>query len=88
MFFSGCDALLGGFTLCFMYLYIAGEGPEFIGEPLIREESSEMDVSEDGCPDDGGDQRLTEEEKEKSTSTDQQTQESEVSLIRGLLLTV
>ncbi|KAL3993025.1 hepatoma-derived growth factor [Sarotherodon galilaeus] len=57
----------------------AGEGPEFIGEPLIREESSEMDVSEDGSPDDGGDQRLTEEEKEKekSTSTDQQTQESE-----------
>lgn len=47
-----------------------------------------MDVSEDGCPDDGGNQRLTEEEKEKSTSTDQQTQESEVSLIRGLLLTV
>lgn len=71
-----------------MYLYIAGEGPEFIGEPLIREESSEMDVSEDGSPDDGGDQRLTEEEKEKSMSTDQQTQESEVSLIRGLLLTV
>lgn len=86
MFFSACDALLGGFTLCCMYLYIAGEGPEFIGEPLIREESSEMDVSEDGSPDDGGDQRLT--EKEKSTSTDQQTQESEVSLIRGLLLTV
>lgn len=80
--------LLGGFTLCCMYLYIAGEGPEFIGEPLIREESSEMDVSEDGSPDDGGEQRLTEEEKEKSMSTDQQTQESEVSLIRGLLLTV
>lgn len=70
------------------YAYTAGEGPEFTGEHLIREESSEVDVSDDGNPDDAANQRLTEEEKEKSTSTDQETQESEVSLIRGLLPTV
>ncbi|KAM6950678.1 cGMP-inhibited 3',5'-cyclic phosphodiesterase 3B isoform 3-T3 [Lycodopsis pacificus] len=48
----------------------AGEGLDFTGEPLIREESVEADVSGDGRPDAAG------EEKEKSSSTDQQTQES------------
>lgn len=69
----------------FMCVYTAAEGIEFTGEPLIREESTEMDPSGDGRPDAGGTQGLAEEEKEKSRSTDQQTQESEVGLIRGHL---
>ena len=56
----------------------AGEGLDFAGEPLIREESVEADVSGDGSPDAAGNQGQAEEEKEKSSSTDQQTQESEV----------
>ncbi|XP_076011952.1 cGMP-inhibited 3',5'-cyclic phosphodiesterase 3B [Genypterus blacodes] len=53
----------------------AAEGLEFTGEPLIREESVEADVSGERRPDAGGQQ--AEEEEEKSSSTDQQTQESE-----------
>lgn len=59
-------------------VYAAGEGLEYTGEPLIREESVEADLSGDGRPDDAGSQGQAEEEKEKSPSTDQQTQESEV----------
>lgn len=59
-------------------MYAGGEGLEFTGEPLIREESVVVGVSGDGRPDVAGDQRQVEEEKEKSPSTDQQTQESEV----------
>uniref|UniRef100_A0A8C4NPZ8 Phosphodiesterase n=1 Tax=Dicentrarchus labrax TaxID=13489 RepID=A0A8C4NPZ8_DICLA len=56
----------------------AGEGLEYAGEPLIREESLEVDVSGNGRPDVAGNQGQEEEkEKEKSPSTDQQTQESE-----------
>ncbi|XP_029984662.1 cGMP-inhibited 3',5'-cyclic phosphodiesterase B isoform X1 [Sphaeramia orbicularis] len=55
----------------------AGEGLDFTGEPLIREESVEADGSADGRPDVAGSSGLTEEEKEKSLSTDQQTQETE-----------
>ncbi|XP_049453078.1 cGMP-inhibited 3',5'-cyclic phosphodiesterase B isoform X1 [Epinephelus fuscoguttatus] len=55
----------------------AGEALEFTGEPLIREESVEVDVSGDGRPDVAGNQVQAEEEKEKKSSTDQQTQESE-----------
>ncbi|KAE8297004.1 cGMP-inhibited 3',5'-cyclic phosphodiesterase B [Larimichthys crocea] len=55
----------------------AGEGLEYGGEPLIREESVEVDVSGDGRPDVAGNQGQAEKEKEKSPSTDQQTQESE-----------
>ncbi|XP_030269657.1 cGMP-inhibited 3',5'-cyclic phosphodiesterase B isoform X3 [Sparus aurata] len=56
----------------------AGEGLEYTGEPLIREESVEVDVSEDRRPDAAGNQGQTEEEeKEKSPGTDQQTRESE-----------
>lgn len=69
-------------------VYAAGEGLDFTGEPLIREESVEVDVSEDGRPDVAGNQGQVEEEKEKSPSTDQQTQESEVCLIRDLLVTI
>uniref|UniRef100_A0A8C4H7J6 Phosphodiesterase n=1 Tax=Dicentrarchus labrax TaxID=13489 RepID=A0A8C4H7J6_DICLA len=55
-----------------------GEGLEYAGEPLIREESLEVDVSGNGRPDVAGNQGQEEEkEKEKSPSTDQQTQESE-----------
>ncbi|XP_072236738.1 cGMP-inhibited 3',5'-cyclic phosphodiesterase 3B [Leuresthes tenuis] len=54
-----------------------GEGPDFTGEPLIREESPEVDASGDGRPDARVDQGLAAEETEKSTSTDQQTQKSE-----------
>ncbi|XP_063736796.1 cGMP-inhibited 3',5'-cyclic phosphodiesterase 3B isoform X1 [Eleginops maclovinus] len=53
----------------------AGEGLDFTGESLIREESVEVDVSGDGSPDGAGNTGQTEEEKEKST--DHQTQESE-----------
>lgn len=62
-------------------MYAAGEGLEYQGEPLIREESVELDVSADGRPDVAGNQGQVEEEKENSPSTDQQTQESEVCLI-------
>ncbi|KAM6943242.1 cGMP-inhibited 3',5'-cyclic phosphodiesterase 3B [Xenentodon cancila] len=44
----------------------AGEGLEFPGESSIREESTELDVSEEGRPDAGGDQGLSEEEEKKS----------------------
>ncbi|KAM7406078.1 hypothetical protein PAMP_000480 [Pampus punctatissimus] len=53
----------------------AGEGLEFPGEPLIREESVEVDLS--GESDIAGNQGQAEEEKEKSPWTDQQTQELE-----------
>lgn len=62
-------------------MYAAGEGLEYQGEPLIREESVELDVSADGRPDVAGNQGQAEEEKENSPSTEQQTQESEVCLI-------
>lgn len=62
-------------------MYAAGEGLEYQGEPLIREESVELDVSADGRPDAAGNQGQAEEEKENSPSTEQQTQESEVCLI-------
>lgn len=52
----------------------AAEGLDFTGEPLIREESLEGDASVDVAEN----QRPAEEEKEKSCSTDQRTQESEV----------
>ncbi|XP_029932891.1 cGMP-inhibited 3',5'-cyclic phosphodiesterase B isoform X1 [Myripristis murdjan] len=54
-----------------------GEGLEFMGEPLIREESVEVDVSGERRPDVTGNQGQAEEEEEKSPSPDQQTQESE-----------
>ncbi|KAF7666067.1 hypothetical protein LDENG_00121210 [Lucifuga dentata] len=50
----------------------AAEGLEFTGEPLIREESVEVDVSGERRPDIGGKQA---EQEEKSSA--QQTQESE-----------
>ncbi|XP_035484094.2 cGMP-inhibited 3',5'-cyclic phosphodiesterase B [Scophthalmus maximus] len=53
-----------------------GEGLEFAGEPLIREESLEVDMSGDGRSDVAGNQGQAE-EKERRPSTDQQTQESE-----------
>lgn len=62
-------------------MYAAGEGLEYQGEPLIREESVELDVSADERPDVAGNQGQAEEEKENSLSTNQQTQESEVCLI-------
>ncbi|KAM7015752.1 cGMP-inhibited 3',5'-cyclic phosphodiesterase 3B [Tautogolabrus adspersus] len=55
----------------------AGEGLEFTGEPLIREESVEADMSVDGTPDAAGNQGQAKEEQEKSPSKEQQTQESE-----------
>lgn len=65
----------------------AGEGLlEFTGEPLIREESVEVDLS--GDSDIAGNQGQAEEEKEKSPRTDQQTQELEVHLIREFQLTI
>lgn len=72
--------------LCFVDA--AGEGLDFTGEPLIREESVEGDVSGDGRPDIACNQGQAEQEKEKSSSTDQQTQESEVGLIRGFRVTI
>ncbi|XP_034737344.1 cGMP-inhibited 3',5'-cyclic phosphodiesterase B [Etheostoma cragini] len=50
---------------------------EFPGEPLIREESVEADLSGDGRLGVAGNQGQAEEEMLKSSSTDQQTQESE-----------
>ena len=58
-----------------------GEGLEFQGEPLIREESVELDVSADGKPDVSGNQGQAEEKTESGPSTEQQTQESEVGLM-------
>ncbi|XP_034535964.1 cGMP-inhibited 3',5'-cyclic phosphodiesterase B isoform X2 [Notolabrus celidotus] len=55
----------------------SGEGLDFTGEPLIREESVEVDTSGDGTSDATGNQGQAEEEQEKSQSTAQQTQESE-----------
>ncbi|XP_029932892.1 cGMP-inhibited 3',5'-cyclic phosphodiesterase B isoform X2 [Myripristis murdjan] len=55
----------------------SSEGLEFMGEPLIREESVEVDVSGERRPDVTGNQGQAEEEEEKSPSPDQQTQESE-----------
>lgn len=52
----------------------AGEGLDFPGEPLIREESVEVDLS--GESDVPGNEGQTGEEK--SSSTDQQNQESGV----------
>jgi len=69
-----------------MCLYTGGEGPDFTGGPLIREESPEVEASGDGRPDARVDQGLAAEETEKSTSTDQQTQKSEVCLIREIQL--
>lgn len=57
-------------------MYAAAE--EFPGEPLIREESVEADASGDGSPGVAENQGQAEEEMQKSSSTDQQTQESEV----------
>lgn len=73
------------YTLCAL-VYAAGEGLEYGGEPLIREESVEVDVSGDWRPEVAGSQGQAEEEKEKSPSTDQQIQESEVCLVRGPIL--
>lgn len=53
---------------------VAGEALEFTGEPLIREESMEVDLSAES--DIAGNQGQAEEEN-KSPRTDQQTQESE-----------
>lgn len=69
-------------------VFPAGEGLEFMGEPLIREESVEVDVSGERRPDVTGNQGQAEEEEEKSPSPDQQTQESEVCLTTGLRLTI
>lgn len=62
-------------------MYAASEGLEYQGEPLIREESVELDLSADGRPAVAGNQGQAEEEKENSPSTEQQIQESEVCLI-------
>lgn len=51
---------------------------EFGGEPLIREESLEVDMTEEGSLDFSGNQGQAEEEQERNPSTEQQTQESEV----------
>ncbi len=66
-------------------VYAAGEGLEYAGEPLIREESVEADVSGDGRADVAGNAGQEEEEKEKNPSTEQQTQESEVCSLRRFL---
>lgn len=59
--------------------FAAGEGLEYSGEPLIREESVEVEPSADGRSDTAGTTvQEEEEEKEKSPSPDQQSQESEV----------
>ncbi|XP_071371930.1 cGMP-inhibited 3',5'-cyclic phosphodiesterase 3B isoform X1 [Centroberyx affinis] len=55
----------------------AGEGLDFMGEPLIREESVEVEVSGERRPDVAGSQGQAEEEEDKSPGKDQQTQESE-----------
>ncbi|TNN86637.1 cGMP-inhibited 3',5'-cyclic phosphodiesterase B [Liparis tanakae] len=55
----------------------AGEALDFTGEPLIREESVEVDVSEDGGPDVAGNQRQDEKKKKKKSSSTDQTRQSE-----------
>lgn len=75
----GC-VLVAFYSTC--SVYTAGEGLEFTGEPLIREESLEVDTSGDGRPDVAGNQVQDEQEKDKNPCTDQQTQESEVRLTR------
>ncbi|KAM4630878.1 cGMP-inhibited 3',5'-cyclic phosphodiesterase 3B [Polymixia lowei] len=56
----------------------SGEGLEFMGEPLIREESMEAEGSGESRPDVAGNQGQAEEElEEKSPSTELQTQDSE-----------
>lgn len=63
-------------------MYEAGEGLDFQGEPLIREESMEMEAAADRRQDAAGDLVQTEEEEEEEgPSTEQQTQEAEVCLI-------
>lgn len=61
-------------------LHEAGEGMDFQGEPLIREESVEAEASADGRQDAAGKlvQTEEEEEEEESPSTEQQIQEAEV----------
>lgn len=59
-------------------MHEAGEGLDFQGEPLIREESTEMEAAADRRQDVAGDLVQTEEE---GPSTEQQTQEAEVCLI-------
>lgn len=59
--------------------WTTGEGLDFSGEPVIREESSELDVSADGRLEAGRNQGLAEEEEE-SSSTEQSTPKSEVLL--------
>lgn len=54
----------------------AGEGSEFMGEALIREESVEAESMGDRSPDAGSWGQTDEEEQ--SPTTDQQTQETEV----------
>lgn len=59
----------------------AGEGLDFPGEPLIREESVETEASPDGRQDAAGKLVQTEEEEEEeeeSPSPEQQVQEAEV----------
>lgn len=68
-------------------MHEVGEGLEFQEESLIREESVELDVPTEEMPDNAGYQVQAEEEKENSLSTDQQTQDSEVCLIRRLSAT-
>lgn len=64
-------------------MHEAGEGLDFQGEPLIREESMELEAgAADRRQDAAGNLVQTEEEEEKeSPSTEQQTQEAEVCLI-------
>lgn len=64
-------------------MHEAGEGLDFQGEPLIREESTEMEAAADRRQDVAGDlvQTEEEEEEEEGPSTEQQTQEAEVCLI-------
>lgn len=63
-------------------MYEAGEGLDFQGEPLIREESIEMEAAADRRQDAAGDLVQTEEEEEEEgPSIEQQTQGAEVCLI-------
>ncbi|XP_070303519.1 cGMP-inhibited 3',5'-cyclic phosphodiesterase 3B-like [Salvelinus sp. IW2-2015] len=54
----------------------AGEGSEFMGEALIREESVEAESTGDRSPDAGS--RCQTDKEEQSPTTEQQTQETEV----------
>ncbi|CDQ78478.1 unnamed protein product [Oncorhynchus mykiss] len=62
----------------------AGEGSEFMGEALIREESVEAESMEDRSPD-AGSRGQTDKEKQSAT-TEQQTQETEGEFILDPLL--